>query len=53
MWRCLYINAVTFFNKIDLHPYNSYYLKNTIKLIRKSSSIINKYIYPISPRDIK
>jgi len=45
--------AVTFFNEIDLHPYSSYYLKNTVKLIRRSSSIINKYLYPISPRDVK
>ena len=45
--------AVTFFNEIDLHPHNSYYLRNTVKLIRRSSSIINKFIYPISPRDIK
>ena len=33
--------AVTFFNEINLHPYNSYYLRNTIKLIYRSSSIIN------------
>ena len=33
--------AVTFFNKIDLYPHNSYHLRNTIKLIRKSSYIIN------------
>ena len=45
--------AVTFLNKIKLHPYNSYYLRNTIKLIRGNSSIINKYIYPISPSNIK
>ena len=45
--------AVTFFNKINLHPYCSYYLRNTIKSIRRNSSIINKYLYPISPCDIK
>jgi len=36
--------AVTFFNKINLHPYNSYYLRNTIKLIYRSSSIIDKLL---------
>ena len=50
---CFVCKAVTFFNEIDLHPYNSYYLRNTIKLIRRSSSIIDEYIYPISPRDVK
>src|ERR1700733_3467968 len=45
--------AVTFLNEINLPPHNSYYLRNTVKLIRRSSSIINKYIYPISPRDVK
>jgi len=45
--------AVTFFNEINLHPHSSYYLRNTVKLIRGSSSIINKYIYLISPRDVK
>jgi hypothetical protein len=33
--------AVTFFNKINLHPYNSYYLRNTVKLICRISSIFN------------
>jgi len=50
---CFVYRAVTFFNKIDLHPHNSYYLRNTVKLIRRSSSIIDEYIYPISPCDIK
>ena len=45
--------AVTFFNEINLHPHNSYYLRNTIKLIYRSSSIIDKYLYPISPRNVK
>jgi len=45
--------AVTFFNEINLHPHSSYYLRNTVKLIRRSSSIIDEYIYPISPRDVK
>ena len=45
--------VVTFFNEIDLHPHNRYYLRNTIKLIRRSSSIIDEYIYLISPRDVK
>ena len=44
--------AVTFFNEINLRPHNSYYLRNTVKLIRRSSSIIDEYIYPISPRDV-
>ena len=39
--------AVTFFNEINLPPYNSYYLRNTVKLIRRSSSIIDKYIYSV------
>jgi len=34
--------AVTFFNEIDLYPYNSYYFRNTVKLIRRSSSIIDE-----------
>jgi len=50
---CFICRAVTFFNKINLHPHNSYYLRNTIKLIRRTGSIINKYLYLISPRDIK
>jgi hypothetical protein len=45
--------AVTFLNKINLTPHNSYYLINTVKLIRRSSSIIDQYIYPITPRDVK
>jgi hypothetical protein len=45
--------AVTFFNEINLYPYNSYHLRNTVKLIRRSSSIIDQYIYPISPYNIK
>ena len=45
--------AVTFFNEINLHPHNSYYFRNTVKLIRRSSSIIDEYIYPISPRDVE
>jgi hypothetical protein len=44
--------AVTFSNEIDLHPYNSYYLRNTIKMIRRSSSIIDKYIYSVRLHDI-
>ena len=50
---CFVYKTVTFFNKIDLYPHNSYYLINTIKLTCRSSSIINKYIYPISLRDVK
>src|SRR6266571_4791546 len=50
---CFVCRAVTFFNEIDLHLHNSYYLRNTIKLIRRSSSIIDQYIYPISSRDVK
>jgi len=45
--------TVTFFNEINLHPHSSYYLRNTVKLIRGSSSIINKYIYFISPHNVK
>ena len=45
--------AVTFFNEIDLHPHNSHHLRNTIKLIRRSGSIINEYLYSISPCDVK
>ena len=44
--------AVTFFNEIDLHPHNSYHLRNTIKLIRRSSSIIDEYIYSVRLHDI-
>jgi len=44
--------AVTFFNEINLHSYNSYYLRNTTKLIRRSSSIINEYIYSVRLHDI-
>ena len=44
--------AVTFFNEIDLHPHNSYYLRNTIKLIRRSSSVIDEYIYSVRLHDI-
>jgi len=44
--------AVTFFNEINLPPYNSYYLRNTVKLIRRSSSIIDKYIYSVRLYDI-
>ena len=36
--------AVTFFNEIDLHPYNSYYLRNTLKLIHRSSSIVDQLL---------
>ena len=50
---CFVCRAVTFFNKINLHPHSSYYLGNTVKLIRGSSSIIDGYPYPISPRDVK
>ena len=45
--------AVTFFNEIDLHFHNSHYLRNTVKLIRRSSSIIDEYIYPIGPRNVE
>jgi hypothetical protein len=44
--------AVTFFNEINLHPHNSYHLRNTIKLIRRSSSIIDEYIYSVRLHDI-
>ena len=46
-------NAVTFFNEIDLHFHNSHHLRNTVKLIRRSSSIIDEYICPIGHRDVK
>ena len=36
--------AVTFFNGIDLHPHNSYYFGNIIKLIRRSGFIIDKLL---------
>jgi len=39
-------------NKINLYPYNSYYLRNTVKLIRRSSFIIDKYIYSVRLHDI-
>ena len=38
---CFIYRAVTFFNEINLPPHNSYYLRNTVKLICRSSSIIN------------
>jgi hypothetical protein len=44
--------AITFFNEIDLHPHNSYHPRNTIKLIRRSSSIIDEYIYSVRLHDI-
>ena len=44
--------VVTFFNEINLHPHNSYYLRNTIKSICKSSSIIDEYIYSVRLHDI-
>ena len=44
--------AVTFFNEINLHPHNSYHLRNTTKLIRRSSSIIDEYIYSVRLHDI-
>ena len=49
---CFVYRAVTFFNEIDLHPHNSYHLRNTIKLIRRSSSIIDEYIYSVRLHDI-
>ena len=49
---CFIYRAVTFFNEINLHPHNSYYLRNTIKLIRRSSSIIDEYIYLVRLYDI-
>ena len=52
-FRNAFEKSSTFFNEINLHPYSSYYLRNTIKLIRRSSSIIDEYLYPISPRDVK
>jgi len=36
--------AVTFFNEINLHPYNSYFLRSIIKLIRRTSSIIDQLL---------
>ena len=38
---CFIYRAVTFFNKINLYLHNSYRLRNTIKLICRSGSIIN------------
>jgi len=49
---CFVCRAVTFFNEIDLPPHNSYYLRNTVKLIRRSSSIIDEYIYSVRLYDI-
>ena len=39
--------AVNFFNEINLYPHNSYYLRNAVKLIRRSGSIIYEYIYSV------
>ena len=39
--------AVTFFNEIDLHFHNSYYLRNTVKLICRCSLIIDELLGPI------
>ena len=36
--------AVTFFNEIDLHPHNSSYIKNIVKIIRRTSSIIDQLL---------
>ena len=49
---CFVCRAVTFFNEIDLYPHSSYHLRNTIKLIRRSSSIIDEYIYSVRLHDI-
>jgi len=49
---CFVCRAVTFFNEINLPPHNSYHLRNTVKLIRRSSSIIDKYIYSVRLYDI-
>ena len=40
--------TVAFFNEVGLHPHNSYYFRNTIKSIRRASSVIDQllpYIY--------
>ena len=44
--------AVTFFNETDLHPYNRYYLENTVILIRGTSSIIDEYSYSVRLHDV-
>jgi hypothetical protein len=36
--------AVTFFNEINLHPYSSYFLRSIIKLICRTSSIIDQLL---------
>jgi len=36
--------AVAFFNGINLHPHNSYYFGNIIKIIRRSSFIIDELL---------
>jgi hypothetical protein len=38
---CFIYRTITFFNEINLRPHNSYYLRNTVKLIRRSGSIID------------
>src|ERR1700679_2314927 len=47
----IYVEQSPFFNEIDLYPHNSSHLKSTIKLIRRTSSIINQllglYMHPL------
>jgi len=50
---CFIYRAAAFFNKINLYPHSSYYLRNTVKLIFRSSFIIEEYLYPINLRDVK
>jgi hypothetical protein len=48
---CFVCRAVTFVNKINLYFHNNY-LRNAVKLIRGSSSIIDEYIYSVRLHDI-
>ena len=41
---CFVCRVVTFFNESDLYPHNSFYIKNIIKLIYRTSFIINRFL---------
>ena len=44
---------VTLFNEVNLHLHNRYYLESTVILIRRTSSIIDEYIYSVRLHDVK
>ena len=44
---------VTLFNEVNIHLHNRYYLESTVILIRRTSSIIDEYIYSVRLHDVK